>query len=115
MRIQSRALAVLVSARQNQPLFALYDVDSTLRYIADWAYALPTTYFFLVAIALCLIGFWSLKLAPSSLWRQTWWQKVVGVFRFASYRRYEVRTLQWRTPSIAVMCLLGAGAVFFFG
>jgi ferric-chelate reductase len=93
----------------------LYEVDSAIRYIADWAYALPTTYFFLVAIALCLIGFWSLKLAPASFWRQAWWQKVVGVFRFVSYRRYEVKALRWQTPSIAVMFLLAAGAVFFFG
>ncbi|KAK1764210.1 putative FRE ferric reductase-like transmembrane component [Phialemonium atrogriseum] len=83
-------------------------------YQADLVYGLSTTYFFLAAIGVCLIGFWLLKLAPASLWGQAWWQKLVGLFRFASYRRYELKALRWQTPSIAVLFLLGSGAVFFF-
>lgn len=117
MRLPSRLLAILVSAKRvvpaRRPAWKL--IRSQRRYISDWVYALPTTYFFLVAIALCLVGFLSVKFAPASLRRKGWWQKLVGVFRFASYRRYEVRALRWHTPSIAVLFLLGAGAVFFFG
>ncbi|SPO01897.1 related to ferric-chelate reductase [Cephalotrichum gorgonifer] len=82
-------------------------------YVADWVYALGTIYFILAIIALSLIGFWTLKLAPASLRKKSWWQKIVGVFRFASYRRYDIKVLRYQTPSIAVSVLLVIGALFF--
>lgn len=35
--------------------------------------------------------------------------------RFLSYRRYDVKAIRWRTPSLGVNLLLIIGAVFFLG
>ncbi|KAI1084469.1 putative FRE ferric reductase-like transmembrane component [Whalleya microplaca] len=82
-------------------------------YEADHVFALPTVYFFIAVIALCLVGFWSLRLAPTSLRNKVWWQKLVGGARFLSYRRYHVTAIQWQTPSLGVCLLLIIGAVYF--
>ncbi|KAI0008482.1 putative FRE ferric reductase-like transmembrane component [Xylariaceae sp. FL0662B] len=82
-------------------------------YEADHVFALPTVYFFIAVIALCLLGFWTLRLAPTSLRNRTWWQKLVGGARFLSYRRYYVTAVRWHTPSLGICLLLAIGAVFF--
>ncbi|ORY67597.1 ferric reductase [Pseudomassariella vexata] len=82
-------------------------------YEADHRFALPTVYLFIAAIALCTIAFWSLRLAPSGLRKQAWWQKLVSSVRFIAYRRYEVKALHTGTSSVAVVALLIIGAAFF--
>lgn len=82
-------------------------------YEADHVYALATVYFFVAAIGLCALGFWSLRLAPSSLRERAWWRRLVGGVRFLSYRHYDLRSMWLYRPSPGVIILLGLGFVFF--
>ncbi|KAH8897421.1 putative ferric reductase transmembrane component [Thozetella sp. PMI_491] len=80
-------------------------------YEADHVFGLSTIYFFIVTIGICLVGFWSLKLAPASLRQQSWFRKAVSFFRFLAYRRF--KALGWETPSAGVLFLLVTGFIFF--
>ncbi|KAI1486033.1 putative FRE ferric reductase-like transmembrane component [Biscogniauxia mediterranea] len=82
-------------------------------YEADHVFALSTVYFFIAAIGISTVGFWSLRLAPPSLRNKPWWQKSLSCARFLSYRRQEVKGLHWRLPSWSVSILLAIGAIFF--
>lgn len=83
------------------------------RYIADLVYGLGTIYLFLAGIFVCAVGFWSVRFAPASLRARPGWQKLVAIFRFSTYRRYEIKALRYWTPTIGVMILLATGFLFF--
>lgn len=70
-------------------------------------------YFFLIAIFFCTAGFLALKNTPAGVRTRAWWQKLVAVFRFSAYRKYELKALRGHTPTIGVMVLLAVGFVFF--
>lgn len=83
------------------------------RYVADLVYGRGTVYFFVIAILLCTAGFLSVKNTPAGLRTRVWWQKLVAAVRFSALRRYQLGSTRWRTPTLGVMGLLGAGFVFF--
>lgn len=81
--------------------------------MADLVYGRGTVYFFLVAIFLCAAAFRANKTTPTGVRTRAPWQKTVALFRFSAYRKFEVRAIRYRTPTIGVMVLLAAGFVFF--
>ncbi|KAJ4385766.1 hypothetical protein N0V93_010197 [Gnomoniopsis smithogilvyi] len=82
-------------------------------YVADLVYGRGTVYFFLITLFFCITGFWALRYTPAAVRARASWHKTVAIFRFWAYRRYEIKLLQWQTPTIGVMLLLGAGFTFF--
>ncbi|KAI5862495.1 putative FRE ferric reductase-like transmembrane component [Durotheca rogersii] len=82
-------------------------------YQADYVYAQGTVYFFVATVGLCFLGFWTQRLAPTSLRNRGWWNKGLAGVRFLAYRRYETPAIRWRMPSLGVGVLLTAGFLFF--
>ncbi|KAI1382929.1 putative FRE ferric reductase-like transmembrane component [Hypoxylon trugodes] len=82
-------------------------------YQSDHVYALGTVYFFVAVIGVCLIGFYSQRLAPKSLREKSLWQKLVASIRYLAYRRHNGIASWWNAPSFGVVLLLVIGAVFF--
>lgn len=81
--------------------------------MADYVYARGTVYFFVIAIFLCAAGFKATKTTSAGVRTRASWQKLLALFRFSAYRKYEIKALRYQTPTIGVMILLAAGFVFF--
>ncbi|PHH73311.1 hypothetical protein CDD82_5541 [Ophiocordyceps australis] len=96
MRLQVSALAKLV-------IDALYE--------ADYAYALPTTYFLLLVIIVFTLIRFSADLTPKSLSSRSWWRRGVSAARFVSYKTW--RVYRWNSPPLGTLIIASGGLVFF--
>ena len=70
-------------------------------------------YFFLITIFLCAAGFLVTKHTPARVRTRASWQRLLAAFRFSAYRRYDLKTIRYQTPTLGVMVLLAIGFIFF--
>lgn len=85
------------------------------RYEADHVYALNTVYFLCAVIAVFAISNFLVRYAPERVKRTRIWRATTSTSRYLAYRGYRFPVLRYWSPSLGVILLGLAGAVFFLG
>lgn len=85
------------------------------RYEADHVYALNTVYFLCAVIGVFTISNILVRFAPDWLKRTRIWRTITSGSRYLAYRGYRLPAFRYWTPSLGVILLGLAGAVFFLG
>lgn len=85
------------------------------RYEADHVYALNTVYFLCAVIGVFTISNILVRFAPEWLKRTRIWRTTTSASRYLAYRGYRLPALRYWSPSLGVILLGLAGAVFFLG
>jgi len=88
-------------------------------YQADHVYGHATIYFMCAVIGVFTIGNIVTRLTRRSkgktLGGNLVWQQILATIRFLAYKTFHLRGLRWYSPSVGVMLLGVAGAIYFFG
>ncbi|KAJ5580845.1 hypothetical protein N7450_007146 [Penicillium hetheringtonii] len=82
-------------------------------YEADHVYALNTVYFLCAVIGVFTISNILVRFAPEWLKRTRIWRTTTSASRYLAYRGYRLPALRYWAPSLGVILLGLAGAVFF--
>ncbi|KAJ5579997.1 Riboflavin synthase-like beta-barrel [Penicillium hispanicum] len=82
-------------------------------YQADHVYALNTVYFLCAVIGVFAVSNFLVKFAPDWLKRTRVWRATTSLSRYLAYRGYRFPVLRYWSPSLGVIVLGLAGAVFF--
>lgn len=86
-----------------------------LRYQADNVYALNTVYFLCAVIGVFTLSNLLVRLSPDWVKRTRIWRATTSISRYLAYRGYRFPVVRYWSPSLGVILLGLAGAVFFFG
>jgi len=88
-------------------------------YIADLVYGYATIYFMCAVVGVFTISNLLSKVSGGGKMKDgrgvRAWDKVVALTRFLSYKGFYLKGLKWYSPSVGVILLGLAGAVYFFG
>lgn len=83
-------------------------------YEADHRYALPTVGLFCAILAVFTLAMIATRLLPARLLHNTALKRTLAIARYASYKTFRVRKLDWNSAPLGVLALGVLGAIFFF-